>query len=352
MPEPPPLATFIHISDLHFGTLAQDPQTGDLAPEAPTCRFWAWHSWFDGLLGHHYRALGPLANLVKSLRSSEKARVIVTGDITSSGAGDQFDTADDFLISQLSFPPGSIYKPVGLFEPDWRERAVPGNHDHWPGRLRVLGRPAPGYTTPALHVYFPALPYAKPPITLANGQRLRFAGIDTDADVRPWSSARFRGRGSFASQLDRAAALLGDPTDDEVRVLLLHHSRVWPNFTLGMEEVSRAALDTFSADQNIRVILTGHIHIPALEIFSPGGNSPDVLEARCGTTTVRDIFPSTWTTILGKPLERKLFPNSLLLHRVYEQEGGLWWDAEVYTRTCLGFRPLRPRARKTLRVWP
>ena len=136
----------------------------------------------------------------------------------------------------------------------------------------------------------------------------------------------------------------------EHRCLLLHHSRVWPNSTLGMEDTSRVALDKFLADQNIRVILTGHIHVPALHEFVPAQDASAALEARCGTTTVRDIFPSTWTTILGKPLTRTLPPNSLLVHLLRQRDGELWWEAEIYTRTALGFRPFG--AKKATRVWP
>lgn len=342
------LATFVHISDLHFGTLVHDPQTGEWAPDAPVCRFWALFAWFDGLLGHHYRALGPLSQLVKHLRNTEQARLIVTGDLTSYGAEDQFDTADDFILTQLRPPPHSIYQSVGLFEPNWLERAVPGNHDHWPGRVTAIGQP-----TKALNDYFPALPYVAPPIPLPSGHRLQFAGINTDADVNPFSSTRVFARGRFASQLDPAAALLGPPMDKEVRVLLLHHSRAWPNDCLGMEPASRAALDTFLADQNVRVILTGHIHIPALAVFVPKKGLPPVLEARCGTTTVRDLFPYTWTTLLGKPMQRTLPPNSLLVHRIFEEQGQVWWNSVVHTRTALGFRPLSgPKASKTIAVWP
>jgi 3',5'-cyclic AMP phosphodiesterase CpdA len=346
MPDSSPLATFVHISDLHFGTLIQDPQ-GDLAPDAPVYHFWRLFPWCDGLLGHHYRALGPLSDFVKRLRKTENARVIVTGDLTSNGAPDQFDTCVDFLVSQLPFPPNSVYRSVGLFEKGWQERAIPGNHDHWPGTHKIVGKP-----TSALRSYFPSLPYVSPAVPLSSGQRVRFVGIDTDADVNPYFTARIRARGSFTSQLGPAAALLGDPAEDEVRILLMHHSRVWPQYTLGIEDASRAALDVFLADQNIRVVLTGHIHVPALDIFTPRPGAPSVLEARCGTTTVRDLFPYTWTTLAGGPIKRTLPPNSLLVHRVSERDGELWWEAEAHTRTALGFRPFGTAWRTELRVWP
>src|SRR3712207_5624414 len=118
------LATFVHISDLHFGSI--DPNSGQVVYDAYAPSMWGRCSWFDGLLGHHYLALVQLRKVFDQIRRAENAGLIVTGDLTSTGAPDQFDTAADYLISQLVPPRGNY---VGLFVQRWRDLAIPGNHD-------------------------------------------------------------------------------------------------------------------------------------------------------------------------------------------------------------------------------
>src|SRR5438034_515337 len=98
------VATFVHISDLHFGNLVRDPVTGELVPDAPTRNLWAIHPLFDGLLGHHYRALVHLEAFVRSLREKERAHLIVTGDVTATGEAREFAMANDFLSGYLNIP--------------------------------------------------------------------------------------------------------------------------------------------------------------------------------------------------------------------------------------------------------
>ena len=56
----------------------------------------------------------------------------MTGHLSALGDGLEFDNADDFLYPQLDLnPPNGNF--VGLHHTGWRDYAIPGNHDHWPG---------------------------------------------------------------------------------------------------------------------------------------------------------------------------------------------------------------------------
>lgn len=69
------LATFMHISDLHFGNL--DPSSLNAANP-----WWMNFPIMDGFLGHSERAIFRLAHRFAELRKSEQARLIITGDLT------------------------------------------------------------------------------------------------------------------------------------------------------------------------------------------------------------------------------------------------------------------------------
>jgi 3',5'-cyclic AMP phosphodiesterase CpdA len=342
------LATFVHVSDLHFGHL--DPVT--LNAKAPG--LWAKHSAFDGLLGHSYNALRKLETFFDQMRRTENAQLIVTGDLTTVGHPDQFAMASDFLGSILRFSRG---RPIGLMEKHWTDRGVPGNHDHWPGHAGIWGGPTHG-----LAATFPAMPYFNdPPLSLPSGHVLRFMGIDTDADVDPYGTDRFLARGSFTSHLGPLATSLSIPTDNEIRVLCLHHSQELRGVSLEMNALSRDALNDFIVDQDIAVLLCGHVHTPPLvKSFTATnlGTSVDFLEARCGTTTQTSTLPYTWRTILGRrPKRVNRMPNSLLVHRLVMEGGDIYWHTELYQERSRGFAvptPIPPGilVNDRVKVWP
>lgn len=91
------LATFLHISDLHFGDI--DPQTGN----AVEPKFVGFHEVFDGLLGHSYHTLKRLSSFWSKLirREREHVYLIVTGDLTTVGKVEQFGMASEYLGGML-----------------------------------------------------------------------------------------------------------------------------------------------------------------------------------------------------------------------------------------------------------
>jgi len=346
-----PLATFVHVSDLHFGDI--DPSTGSKIYDANAPAIWANFRIFDGLLGHSYRALEYLAEFFIKLRDDddEKAQLIVTGDLTCVGKKEQFKIAAQYLGNVLRF----TKDPLGLSVTDWRDRAVPGNHDHWPGSAKIFGGP-----TPHLATCFPTLPFVRSPIPLSNGVSLRFIGINTDADVSPHGYNRLMARGAFATQLGDAGQQIGPPNKDEIRVLLLHHSYLYrgTKTTLEMVEASRDALEEFLVEQDIAVLLCGHTHSPCVKPFSASHQNEtiEVLEACCGTTTQMDTFPKHWKTFFGRRPKRKREQNSLLVHRLLQENGQIVWETETYRRYRFGFQKAVPGPTESLeariKVWP
>src|SRR5260370_42583988 len=105
------LATFVQISDLHVG-IVTDPASMD-------ARIKAWMRWpvLDGLLGHSGISLRHLMNFMNDFRRDRpEARLIVTGDLTTRGDKEEYETADDFLRDMLR-PPRAKY--VGLGRKEW-----------------------------------------------------------------------------------------------------------------------------------------------------------------------------------------------------------------------------------------
>jgi hypothetical protein len=303
------------------------------------------------------------------LRSKEKAELIVTGDLTSAGKPQQFAMADQYLGKTYQPPVG---RDAGLQIDTnggrWKNLAIPGNHDHWPGRglLPMFGPPSPD-----LAVHFPtkALPFSRlrqTSLQLSTGKKikLRFFGINTDAEIPPTSMERFFARGSFRDHLRSWAKNLGPPDSDEIRVLLLHHSYLHPDFVLGINDRSYEALDEFLLKMDIPVILTGHTHVPLVKIKSIKDPSKSkslfFLEARCGTTSQRDNLPyRSWRKLFGGRPRPKVTDNTLLVHRLEERNGQIWWVAETrqllpdttgQSSQAYDFLPSGPR--EEIKVWP
>jgi hypothetical protein len=336
MAEPSLLTTFLQISDLHL-----DPRGSTSGPgHAPLPRFYHFHQLFDGLLGHHSAALGALEDFYYRLCKTENPRLIVTGDLSRNGSPSQLRMVDDFLGNTVTV--SGKTKPIGLGHSSWKNRAVYGNHDHFPGSDWVVGRPAANLgsylSTPRI-LYHP---------TTAN-KRVFFIMIDTDSDVHPFSFDRCRGVGRFRSELNTLSQSLSVLQYDasQVRVLLMHHSALYNPAPsrgstygdLAIHPDSRAALDHFIEQHNVSILLTGHTHAPDLDIYTTS-RGKQVLEARSGSTTAMDTHPATHQQY---NLTRPLHPNGLIVHRILNDGDRHIWRASVHERTRLGFVPKREK---------
>src|SRR4051812_12980579 len=120
-----PQLVLVQISDLHFGEI--DPATGDAKSSSLAAKIFANTTIFDGVLGHHGRALQDLEEFCSRLRSQEQdVTIVVSGDLTRCGNSVEYAVAKDFLTSKvdLSPPSGNL---VGLQLRGCL--AIPGNHD-------------------------------------------------------------------------------------------------------------------------------------------------------------------------------------------------------------------------------
>ena len=324
------LKTYVQISDLHFRVAPQAMLHHTYISLLQLC------PWLDGWLGHDPRALAAVEKLFDRLEAGgEQPEVIVTGDLTQVGAPDQFDEAKTFLGGSSA---GSQGLQPSLNASDWRERAVPGNHDHWPGYLPV----APCSPSPALHNLFGTGMFVGPKIPLSRDVRLRLIGVNSDHDV-PANTVRLFTLGRFEQALQGLPMLQHDP--DEVRVLLIHHSPSYQGRTwlpskdtrwLEIEPASLTALETFVRTYSISVVLTGHIHTYLFVNVYPAGSSlgSNVLEARCGSTTQINNPRARLRRRLGLPTKIPGEPNTAIVHRIFETDSGIEWVAQAYWRNA------------------
>jgi 3',5'-cyclic AMP phosphodiesterase CpdA len=343
-----PLATFLQISDLHFGHVDQKNVTGPYNAEMPAK--WAKCRLFRGLFGHQYLALEQLVKFVGEQRQIDgKMKLLVTGDLTSCGNVDQFLTASDFLGNVLKHPKGLC----GLNWKDWNDWAIPGNHDHWPGTGKVTGVPSPG-----LAGSFPKM-HRSWELGLGSGYKLRFYSINTDADVKPKGVYRRLAVGHFTSQLaavERDFLTTREPK--EIRILLLHHSRRFGSPIYRQPLVtckhSRKALDEFLVKLGISIILCGHTHVPRIRDYTAkhrNGQQLKVMEGCCGTTTQWDSIPFQWTNLWGSYPSFSMESNTLLRHRIIQDGGKLVWEPRVFQRHSGGFVPMTKQP-KSFQIWP
>ncbi len=360
------LGTFVHVSDLHFAEA--DPYTGDseLLNQPPN-----WDHWhlFDGFLGHHYAALRQFEYAFGKLRHKEQARLIVTGDMTACAKYDripscnQFRVANEYLAGEWKI--GSL-PAVGLRlgQQEAAEFRIPGNHDHWGGNRLWSTLPATIFGGPTLGFYggFKPTPFICTPISLRKDCWLLVMGIDSDADTSDYY--RLLARGDFVSQLRALQSQLdklGKPDGSQIRVLLMHHSPMFcsPNVykDLQITEQSSEALWKFVREYDIAVILTGHIHLYGynLKPLNPG-KTGNVLEARSGTTMVRDEVPPGWKS--PRSPTYKLPHDTFLVHRLYEVttargSTGIEWRTDWYLRSGAGFvKQPAPLGAGPVAVWP
>ena len=354
------VATLLHISDLHIGTV--DPET----LEAQMEDFWAYSRTADSFLGHEYISLDLLDQLYAKLMDDEtipwllpeqeiKIPVLMTGDLTCFGSEEQFTKGMSFLGQRLCFDDG---RPcLGLEAKTWNSHAVPGDHDHWPGSYLIVGQPSSG-----LSRAYPECPFKLEAIPLSDtGFTLRFMGIDTNADIS--TIDRFLGRGGCCDQLDELAKMLDECAEKEVRILLLHHCRSYDQYVRGLASDSRKKLDEFIIEHNISVLLSGHLHEPHVQLqkVETEMGSVSILEGRCGTTTQMTTLPYEWRRRFGSRVRPPRVPyNTLLLHRLHADDDALYWETTTYLKTPESFKlfvgsdyaSVKKELSDTMKVWP
>jgi hypothetical protein len=326
------LLTLVHISDLHIGV--PDLREGASDPDALVKTWWGRSRHFHGLLGHTFRAMRQLEEFFLDLAEIEPTRLVVTGDLTTCGADAEFELARKYLTSEAAFRD----RACGLREERALAMTVPGNHDHWPGNRCIFGpRPA------AISRLFPLRPLEPQILPLDDRHRVVVLGINTDEDVVGGGSARFFGRARCVSQLEALDRQLSEIEDriGDIRVLLLHHSRMHKEFVLGTTPDTEEQLDRFVKQARISILLSGHLHIPKFNTERIGARHGawDLLEARCGSTLQRDVVPDAWKKKGFASLTAE--PNNLLVHRIVKTvDGAVEWRVTSHVRTDRGFLAL------------
>ena len=344
------LATFVHVSDLHFGDA--DPDTGNsvIGSQPP---WWDSCHIFNGFLGHYRKALAQFQEIFDNLRG-ENPLFLVTGDLTAFAHDDAADnTRNQFQIAKSyisSFWEIGQLDPVGLNLGPARDHkldhTVPGNHDYWGGgngtALQALVNGGP---VGAFGQIFRKSPFIER-YPLAPGlPDVLFIGIDSDAGVT--QADLLFARGILTRQIPTVRNMIPRKADPpEIRVLLMHHSPMYCDPTgtgmLSLDHASKTALDSFVDDYQISVMLTGHIHVPNAMVKGTDKSGRKVLEARSGTTTVRDHVPAGWDPLGAAPGDQ-LPPNTFLVHRLLGNQdaagkiNSISWQTSLYARTVAGF---------------
>lgn len=323
---------FIHVSDLHFGNINDKTLDSKVLPYFQGCL----PVIFDGLLGHGYRQIVKLDEFVSSRvdelgEDGVKTKLIVTGDLTAFGGLGHFKIGEDYLGDKLKLPKGR--GDIGLKFSDWKDLAVPGNHDNWPGIAFPFGS-----ATSALQSTLLRMPISGKVVDLVNNRRLRFIGINTDADVDPYSAHRFLARGSFKSEIYRLrSALPAIPSKEEIRIILLHHSLSYrsssPLRAMEIDKESLEDLESFIQDYHVKVILSGHIHETSISIYpiKRAAKAYSIFEVQCGTTSQLNSLPKDPKQFNVVRRDSINF-NSLVLHQIYEIENSkIEWRSTEYT---------------------
>ncbi|WP_426175107.1 metallophosphoesterase family protein [Massilia sp. TWR1-2-2] len=329
------LATFVDISDIHIGEI--DKTTGDASTSAAAARAYSNLPWLDGLLGHHGRALHELDDFVATLRAREpEARLLVTGDLSRFGGSDELLGARAFLEGEIDLSP-ALGNMAGL-RLAGHIHAIPGNHDQWGGAAGPLSAWPSQYggvfPTPLLRI---------DKVPLSNGRHIAFLCIDSDADIKAQSVPRLLAHGAFQSQLQSLQATIGPKPANEFRIMLIHHSWFQRQHTLRMTAASRAALEQFLVENEVSAMLCGHSHAPLMNDFTATGplGTATVHELRSGSSAQHDSVPLKWKTMLQKRPARSWDPNSLIVHRVYDDPLAVRWHAELYARAPGGFKHVK-----------
>jgi predicted MPP superfamily phosphohydrolase len=329
--------TILHLSDLHFGDRRRDRATAELDADAE--KWWELHPLFTGYLGNSHNALRHLNKLHTDLKRAETqtraVMVAITGDFTTTGSAAQFDFAQQYLSHSVPTSGATLGLNLGAY---WNRFAVPGNHDHWPGKrcevtnLACMRGNSSGQVGRLIYSSHPHVgsgpqhsmdPWIARPVHVG-GKDVVVCGIDSDVEVDPHGLSRIVARGQFDVQCRWLLKELPTRRRDEVRVLMIHHSYDNTDFTLGMAESSRVLLEELLEAREISIMLSGHMH-GARVVRHPIGKRA-VVEARCGTSSQRMSKPKNWSACPS------LEPNTVLIHRLRDEGNALRWEIAEWWR--------------------
>ncbi|HYS04016.1 MAG TPA: metallophosphoesterase [Candidatus Dormibacteraeota bacterium] len=339
-------AVLLHLSDLHFGEVLLNnqfpfrPLRGFAAHESMLCQ--ALMTATEDVRAHLH------------LEDQEEYRIIISGDLTTSGTPKEYGVAHSYVRSRWCLGrelPGIVWAGksphlylVGLGAESERVACIPGNHDHWDGRRR----PPPAYNPRVFPLQFRPCPWRKVWRSPGGTLELELYGVDSNSGLQNQLS-NLRAKGRVSSQEMQQLEALVDESDRKappagcirVRAMVIHHSLSYVGSKLThateLDSQSRADLITFAWDHSIGAVLTGHTHDFDFQLFTRRDQSlphAEVHELRSAST------------FQGPAAQGK---NGFLVHRVVvDGSVALWstwryiWNGSRFVRKanqpCLQFK--------------
>lgn len=266
-----PNATFLHLSDLHFGGMLQNQGAGPIA-------------WIGGAR-HDFTLLVELLtwiNVYKGKTGKVIDLVLVTGDVTTSADPLAFEEVNNFLRwSKYVSPRAKIGLEMGEMV-----LIVPGNHDTWFTRLYIsFPRQAECYK----YLYFQSFPQLRQ--FEVSGQKFTFCLLDSNLTRRrPQNVSRGRvgtdQMNQVALQISGLSPQEKDFWESSIRIAMLHHHVYLPQAL--KEEKYTKMVDASEVLQALRnhgfhMVAFGHKHL-SFHTMYPDSSAPDkILISAAGT---------------------------------------------------------------------
>ena len=341
---------FAHISDLHFGAPGSR-RTKELLKL--------------GRASHKLELSGDLPNAFRDaaddaeLDDEENLHILISGDLTSGGAGLELDHVNHYIHERWEVGPDDPGL-VGLgIKPD-RLLSIAGNHDHWDDHTWPN---VPAFTETIYGLHFKETPWMQTWSSPQGKLRLELFGVDSASGLEGDGYNR-RARGAIShkeARLLEQSLTLSDqalihPGTVRVRAIVCHHSLAF-NFgehsrpfkyyaTLGansLDDYSIERLLEIANRHSVCTILTGHIHrfLKPFEHLRPA--------RLLSLTSKKWVWELTCTTTLQDPASDNE-PNGFWVHRVRLVDGHpewvpiqyVWIPAESRFQRHLEYNPLRP----------
>ena len=234
-----PLATVIHISDLHFGPSIFNRRTTfkKLVSRTP----------LQGRFPHFYEVARALAREVRRIVADRKKRripamIVHTGDLTRTGEPEELMVGTTFLHSAHVTGAGAR---VGF---DSRVLNIPGNHDIWQ-------RGTPSKMALIEDYYFSQAYPVKYELPIPGGM-IVFHGLDSN---RGSKSAHWKANGEVdPEQLDAVCEQIhSNHSSGTIHVVCIHHPLAGDS---GLRLNHREVVALRLAEAGASVVLAGHVH--------------------------------------------------------------------------------------------
>ncbi len=291
-----PLATVIHISDLHFGS--------SIYNQLSTFKKLASRTPLQSRFPHSFEVARALSNEVRRIAADREKRgipltIVHTGDLTRIGEPEELMVGTTFLHSAHVTGAGAR---VGL---DSNVIDIPGNHDIWqrytPSKMAVIAD------------YYYRQPYPRKREVPFRGGKIVFHGLDSN---RGSKSAHWQANGEVdPEQLDAVCEQIrSNRSGGTIHIVCIHHPLAGDlNLRLNHRETIALRL----AEAGASLVLAGHVHKHL--VFTASNEIPRHLVAgtacQMGTENtflVLDFFQSQvdWTHYQHNRDRWKFLPHS------------------------------------------